>query len=154
MSETIPDTRIYRVWKNRIKADMIPEGQINQFCQALMPIAEGRARIGGKDTNMTSDEAVRIVNHVKAVFEAGGFELEERHIVKGYEWLQANGLRAGIPLEVIAGFLHFRWIGTKLIGSGYQSKYMPVWQITYWDNLRRRQTYEYSWEPYQARMYA
>ncbi len=146
-------TRIAKVWWDRIQQDIIPEGQIRQFCNAIMPLALGEARVGGAETNMTEGEAADIANEAEKRFRDGGFELEERHIVKGYEWLIANGLRSGIPLEPIAGFLHFRWIGTKLVGSGYQTKYMPVWEITYWDGEGKRQTYEYSWEPYQARMY-
>ena len=146
-------TPISRVWNNRIEQDALSEGQIRQFCQAIMPLATGEYP-GGKATNLTAEEARDIVAEAQMRFDNGGYELEERHTVKGYDWLQANGLRSGIPLEPIAGFLHFRWVGTSKRGTGFRVTFLPVWEITYRDNLGVRQTYEYSHSPYQESMYA
>lgn len=146
------ETQISKTWWKRIQQDVIPEGQILQFCNAIMPLALGD-RVGGKASNMTEPEAADIANQAEAQFRNGGFMLEERHTVKGYEWLKANGKRAGIPADVIDGFLYFRWVGTNKLGSGWQTKYLPVWEVTYMADGEKRH-FEYSWEPYQARMYA
>lgn len=156
----------YRLWNKRLDGDLLTKGQIQQWCQAIEPGAQGYM-IGGAATNLTELDCVdlRAKFHERCgELDGGGYRLTPEHERIGLEWLKSRGnaAKVGVPAEALRTFYGFRFRGgivARVNEAGVRASFVPVYRVLYvvsdnGKNYGRNEFADYSWSPWQAKAYS
>ncbi len=147
----------YKLWHKRLtKGDMLTRGQIIQFKNAIATGAKG-FRIGGHNNNLTETECARLMDTFYdrcREIDGGGFKLTQEHTDFGLEWLRKDVKRAesiGVTTDMLDTFEEFRFVGARIVHIndwGYSTT-VPIYRV-----LFERGYIDYSWSPWQGKVYA
>lgn len=133
---------IYKVWQGRIESRVFTKAQCNQFAAAVVALAEDRP-VHGKQTNLTREEAIVLVNMIRM---QGGVRLADTHEQQGRDWLRSRAARKALPSDfpfedVENLFSHFTYNG---FAQGTRPG-RPIWRIHLTDG-RMIDYYNSSWQ--------
>ena len=136
MTSTQTLSKPAKTWSERLLAnEEITHGHVIQFYNLVAPLAEGYPA-GGKSSNLTADEAERIMEEFDTRVRRGdgGPRIPAAGAARGIDWLVKYAVKLGMPDVDYRTITGFRLVGASCQSyNGFRAQFAPTYRCFFVD---------------------